>query len=216
MIFNLIYKDFKLSIHPFFLLLPLLTGALMLIPGWLYLFVFMYFSFITVPNILANYKTNNDLMLSTLMPVVRKDIVLSRILSMIILEFLHILVAIFFAYMNFKLYDNTWFIFILPNMAYFGIAFIMYGIFNVVLFPLYFRTGYYYGFATSVAVFFMVAFSGVVEYLALKNEWVHEFFRGSHGMIWHLGLLIIGILLFILLNVVAYIISKKRFEKADL
>lgn len=216
MIFNLVYKDFKLAIHPFFILLPILTGALMLIPGWLYLLVLMYFSFISVPNIFANYKTNNDLILSTLMPVVRKDIVLSRMLSVIILELLHMGVAIVFAYLNYKFYDNTWFIFILPNLAYFGIAFIMYGIFNMVLFPLYFRTGYYYGLATSLAVLFMVAFAGAVEYFALKYQGLHDFLRGSQGTISHLTLLILGIILFTIFNVVAYVISKKRFEKADL
>jgi hypothetical protein len=214
--FNLIYKDFKLAVHPFFLLLPIITGALMLIPGWLYLLVFMYFSFISVPNIFANYKTNNDLILSNLMPVVRKDIVLSRMLSIIILEILHIVIAIFFAYLNYKFYDNHWFIFILPNVAYFALAFIMYGIFNVVLFPLYFRTGYYYGFATSLAVFAMVAFAGAAEYFALKNQWFHDFLRGSQGLLSHVSVLIVGIILFILLNVISYIISKKRFEKADL
>lgn len=214
--FNLIYKDFKLAVHPFFLLLPILTGALMLIPGWLYLLVFMYFSFISVPNIFANYKTNNDLILSTMMPVVRKDIVLSRMITIIILEMVHVLVAVVFAYLNFKLHDSTWFIFILPNVAYFGMAFIMYGIFNVILFPLYFRTGYYYGFATSLAVFAMVAFAGAVEYFALKNQWFHDLLRGNQGLLSHISLLIIGILLFILLNVIGYIISKKRFEKADL
>lgn len=214
--FNLVYKDFKLAIHPFFLLLPILTGALMLIPGWLYLLVLMYFSFITVPNLLANYKTNSDLMLSALMPVKRKDIVASRIISIMLLELLHIGFAIIYAIINHNIYDPTWFIFIQPNIAYFGLSFIMYALFNVVLFPLYFKTGYTYGVATVAAITAMTIFGAMVEYIALRNQMVSEFLRGSEGWISHIGLLIIGIVIYVLLGILSYNLSVKRFEKVDI
>ncbi len=214
--FNLILKDFKLAIHPFFLLLPILTGALMLIPGWLYLLVLMYFSFMTVPNVFANYKTNNDLMLSTLMPVTRKNIVASRMISIILLELLHILVAVIFAMINKNIYDPTWFIFILPNIAYFGLSFMMFALFNLALFPLYFKTGYTYGVATVVAISLMTIFGGLVEFTAIKNQSVHQFFRGSEGLMSHIWLLVIGIVVFVLFSLLAYTLSVKRFEKVDI
>jgi len=214
--FNLILKDFKLAIHPFFLLLPVLTGALMLIPGWLYLIVLMYFSFITVPNVFANYKSNNDLMLSTLMPVRRKDIVASRMISIITLEVLHILIAVVFAMINKNLYDTTYFIFILPNVAYFGLAFMMFALFNLALFPLYFKTAYTYGVATVVAISLMLLFGGLVEFFALKYQSVNLFLRGSEGLMSHVWLLVIGIVIFVLFSLLAYTLSVKRFEKVDI
>lgn len=214
--FNLVYKDFKLAIHPFFLFLPILTGALMLIPGWLYLLVLMYFSFITVPNLFANYKTNNDLMLSTLMPVTRKDIVASRIISIMTLELLHIVFAVVYAVINNNIYDSTWFIFIQPNVAYFGLVFIMFALFNVILFPLYFKTGYTYGVATVAAITVMTIFGGVVEYMALKNQTISQFLRGSEGLMSHIGLLVIGIVTFVLFGILGYFISVKKFEKVDI
>ena len=48
--YNLLMKELKLGVSPFFYILPLLTGALMLIPGWLYFIVLLYFCWITVPN----------------------------------------------------------------------------------------------------------------------------------------------------------------------
>ena len=33
--YNLVMKDFKLGINPWFLAMPFLLGALMLIPGWI-------------------------------------------------------------------------------------------------------------------------------------------------------------------------------------
>lgn len=54
--FNLVMKDLKLGVHPMFFMLPLLTGALMLIPGWLYFVVILYFCCLTVPNIFGGFK----------------------------------------------------------------------------------------------------------------------------------------------------------------
>ncbi len=214
--YKLIYKEFTLAVHPFFLVMPILTGALMLIPGWLYLLVLMYFCFITVPNVLAGYKTNNDMMFSNLMPVRRKDIVGSRILMVMILEVLHILVAIVFAVINKNLYDSTWFLFIQPNVAYFGVAFIMFAIFNIVIFSIYFKSGYFYGVATVAAITVIIAFGGILEYVALKNVTLNQFFKGSEGLMSHIWLLIVGIILFVLFGFLSYTISVKRFEKVDI
>jgi len=214
--YNLIYKDFKLAIHPFFLILPILTGALMLIPGWLYLLVLMYFAFITVPNVFANYKSNNDLMMSVLMPVSKKNIVASRMISIVFLELLHILFAVIYAIINKQLYDSTWFIFIHPNVAYFGIAFIMFALFNVFLFPLYFKTGYTYGVSTVVSISAMVIFAALVEYLALKNQKISQFLKGSEGLMSHIWLLVIGIIIFLLFGIIAYKLAVKNFEKVDI
>lgn len=213
--FNLVYKDLKLAIPLFFFLLPILTGALMLIPGWLYLFVLMYFPFISVPNILASYKTNNDLMFSILMPTSRKNIVASRIISFMILELLHIIIAVGYAIIHFRIYDTTWFMFIHPNVAYFGIAFIMFGLFNVILFPLYFKTGYNYGFATISSVGVIMIFGAAVEYVALKNQTISQFLKISEGSLSHIGLLAFGIILFALFSFIAYKISVVRFMKVD-
>jgi len=213
---NLIYKDFKLAIHPFFLVLPFITGALMLIPGWLYFLVLMYFCFFTVPNVFANYKTNNDLMLSTLMPIKRKDIVASRILSIMALEVFHIGVAIIYAIINRNLYDQTWFYFIQPNVAYFGLSFIMFALFNVTLFPIYFKTGYTYGVATVVSTTVMLIFAGAMEYFAITNRAMGQFLRGSEGLMSHIGLLIFGIVVFMVLGLLGYKLSVKRFEKVDI
>ena len=214
--FNLVYKDFKLAIHPFFLLLPIITGALMLIPGWLYLLVLMYFCFMTVPNVFANYKTNSDLMFSSLMPVTRKEIVASRIISFMALELLHITFAVVYAVINRNIYDSTWFVFIQPNIAYFGLAFIMFALFNLTLFPLYFKTGYTYGVATVVSVATIIIFGGVVEYIALTNQTIKQFLLGSEGLLSHIFLLVIGIVIYVLFSFLSYIISIKRFEKVDI
>ena len=71
--YNLVMKDLKLGVNPWFFALPLLMGALMLVPGWLYFLVPLYFCWITIPNMFVGFRTQNDLMFTTMMPVTKKD-----------------------------------------------------------------------------------------------------------------------------------------------
>lgn len=215
---NLLCKDFKLGISPFFYFLPVLTGALMLIPGWLYFIVLMYFCFITVPNMFATYKVQNDLMLSIMMPVTKKDIVKSRMLSVISLELLHIMIAVFFAIINNNLYDSAKFIFLEPNIAFFGLIFIMFALFNIIFFPMFYKTAYKYGAPVIVSNAAIIIFASVVELLALFNPSINMYLRGSYASSVYLqvGILGGGVLIFIISAIIAYKISVKRFCKVDI
>jgi len=104
--FNLLYKEFKLAVHPFYYILPVITGALMLIPQWIFFLVPLYFCFITVSNLFAVYKSNNDLSFSIMLPVSKKDIVKARMTSIMILQLLQISMAVLFAILNHVLYKS--------------------------------------------------------------------------------------------------------------
>lgn len=41
--YNLVMKDLKLGVNPWFIVLPFTMGALMLIPGWIYFLAPLYF-----------------------------------------------------------------------------------------------------------------------------------------------------------------------------
>ena len=71
--YRLLYKDLRLSIHPFFFILPVLTGALLLIPHWPYFIALMYFFWISVPNIYSTYNSQNDRTFCMLMPIKKND-----------------------------------------------------------------------------------------------------------------------------------------------
>ena len=73
--YNLLLKEVRLGANPFFFLLPLITGALMMVPGWLYFIVPLYFCMITSPNIFGGYKSQNDLMFTSMLPVNKKNVV---------------------------------------------------------------------------------------------------------------------------------------------
>lgn len=211
---NLLYKEFKLSISPFFHLIALLTGCLMLIPQWVYFVAFMYLYFIAVPNIFSIYNSQKDLEFSTFLPVKKSDIVKSKILAIMIMEVMNMLVGGIFVVIHHKLFSNSNFLMDL-NFAFFGFVFIMNGIFNLVLFPMYFKTGYKIGLPIVMACVSVVIYAGIIEFLNLFNSNFMSVVEGSNNSI-QISILLIGTLLFLLLSFFSYKLSEKRFNLVEL
>lgn len=212
---KLLNKEFKLSIHPLFHLIPLLTGVLLLIPQWVYFVAFMYFYWIAVPNILGTYNTQNDLLFSTFMPVKKSDIVKSKILALSLMELFNIAVAAIFALLHNRLFGTHNFLFDL-NFAFFGFVFIMNGLFNMILFPGYFKTGYKIALPVVTACIAVIIYGGAIETLILVNNGFRESVENLGNLTLQLSILLGGILIFILLTSIAYKISAKRFEVVEL
>lgn len=213
---SLLYKEFKLNISPLFYLATLL-GALLLIPGWLYFIALMYVFFITITNIMSASKTQNDIGYCSMLPIRRRDIVKARIMSIHIIELLHIAVAVIFALINRRIYSfNS--IFMEPNAAFFGLGFVMYGIFNIIFFPMFYKTGHKIGLPAIIAIAAAVVFATAVEMgvmllpklnYALDNP-------APETLIWKLVTLAAGIIFFVVTGIISYKLSAKRFEKLGL
>ncbi|GLX68200.1 ABC-2 transporter permease [Paenibacillus glycanilyticus] len=216
--FNLILKDFKIGVPRFFLILPVLTGALMLIPGWIYMVVLFYFCWITIPNMLAGVRTQNDLMFTALLPVTKSDIVKAKVSVIVILELLHIVFAIIFGMINLSLYPDVVNYFFAPHMGFWGLCFVMLGIFNIFLLSLYYKTAYKYGVATAVAIGGAMLFAVLTQWIALQNSYVHDIFYGTgiDDTVVQLSILIAGILIFIALTVIGYRMANQRFLKVEI
>lgn len=215
--YNLLTKELKLSVSPFFYVMPFLTGALMLIPGWLYFLVILYFCFITIPNIFAGYKTQNDLIFSSMMPVTKKDIVKARVSVIVILEVMHIIVAMIYGMITLRLYPNLDYLFFSPTLGFWGLCFIMLAIFNIIFFTMYYKTAYKYGAATLLATTAALLFAGGAEWLGLQSSFVYDFLKGNgaDNLVIQLSILTMGIGIFAIFTIIAYHISKKRFEKVE-
>lgn len=216
--YNLVMKDFKLGINPWFLAMPFLLGALMLIPGWIYLLVPQYFFWISVPNIFGQFKAQNDLMLTMTLPVSKKDKVKARVIVMVILELLHIGVAMIFGLFTIHLYPNVDYLFFAPHMGFWGVCFVMLGIFNIIFIPMFYKTAYKYGAAMIASVVATLLFSIGVQWLAIQNSFIFDTFNGTgadHTML-QLTILLVGIAIFAVFTIVSYNIAIKRFEKVDI
>ncbi|BBI33375.1 ABC-2 transporter permease [Cohnella abietis] len=216
--YNLLLKELKLGVSPFFYVLPFLTGALMLIPGWLYFIVFLYFFSITVPNMFGGYKTQNDLIFSIMMPVTRKDIIKARVAVIVILELLHIVTAVIYGMISTLLYPNLKYLFFGPTIGFWGLCFVMVAIFNIIFISMYYKTAYKYGAPTIAAITGAMLFAGGAEWMGISNSFVFELFKGTgaDNMVSQISILIAGIAIFAAFTITAYHIAIKRFKNVEI
>jgi hypothetical protein len=214
---NLLYKEFKLSIHKAFWFGPIVYGALLLIPQWIYLIALMYVFWVTVPNIYSTYNSQNDRTFCMLMPIKKEDYVKSKIMSLMILELAHLVFAAVFAIIHNQLYPQTNFVLDL-NFAFFGVGFLMYGVFNLIFYPIYFKTAYFFGKATIFGNIGAVLFGLGIEFAVIFIPELRNLLEGTgtRETIWQLVIFFGGVVGFFIMNYIAFNISKGKFERTDL
>ena len=102
------------------------------------------------------------------------------------------------------------------TLAWFGFGLIIYGIFDLVFFPSYYKSGYKAGRAFIIAaipmLLMMVTVEGAVRIPQLA--WLDS--DALPDLIWQLPVLFIGIICYGGFVTLAYKISVKRFEHVDL
>ena len=212
----LLFKEFRLTIHPLFYLVPLL-GALIIIPNWVYFVALSYVFFISISNIFATAKSQNDTGFSVMLPVRKSDIVKARVMSVGTMELIFMAVSAVFAVLNILWYKGTN-ILLEPNLAFFGFGFMMYGIFNLIFFPMFYKTGEKLGMPVIVATLVALLFAAAIEVGCQLIPWLKITMDSIQAdtVLWRGGVLLIGIAIFILFSAIGYKISAKRFERIDL
>jgi hypothetical protein len=90
----------------------------------------------------AGFRTQNDLIFSSMMPVTKKDMVKARVSVIVILELLHMVIAMIYGRITLRLYPNMIYYFFAPHMGFWGLCFVMLGIFNLIFISLYYKTAY--------------------------------------------------------------------------
>ena len=212
---KLLNKEFRLVINPLFFLVTLL-GALMLIPQWVFFIAPMYILFIALPNIIQTAKAQKDLEFTMLLPVRKSDAVRARVLAFAILETVQVFVVAVFAALNISLYHTPNF-FIDPNVAFIGCVFAMFGVFNVVFFPMMYKTAYKLAFPLITALILTILFAMGIETLVVTTPAVTRLLDGisRSALIKQIPVLLGGIAAFALLTWAAIRISIKRFKKVN-
>lgn len=210
---HLIYKELKLGIHKFFFILPILLGLLMFIPGWIYLLVFMYFFWISIPQIFAAYNTNSDYNMSSSLPVRRKDIVTSKVCAIIIIELLHVVFAVIFAFFHNYLYGSGNF-FMDINLAFFGVGLLMYGVYNIVFLPLYFKTAHFFGVPAIIGAVVTLVYAFIFEFGVIQFQFMRDVFEGSLGR--QSIVFVVSVIGSIILSFIALKKSQHNFSTIDL
>ena len=212
---NLLYKEFRLAIHPLFYPLLVLFGALLMIPQWVFFLALMYFFFITAPNIFTMGKAQNDIEFSVTLPVRKRDVVKARVMSVTLIGLMQILIAAVFAVLHMAVYKTVDNFLLDPNIAFFGFSLVMYALFNVLFFPMFYKTGDKVGIPIVAGIIVTLLFAAGVEFAILYIPAL-QILDGMGHMGAQLWVLAGGIVLFVLLNIAAYRISARRFERIDL
>lgn len=216
--FNLLIKDLKLGVNPLFFVFPIVMGALMLIPGWVYFLVVMYFFWVTAPNLFAQFRSSNDLLFTAMMPVTKKDMVKARVSVFVILELMHIVFAMIYGLFTIHLYPNLTYHFFAPHMGFWGLNFAMFAIYNIILIPMYYKTAYKYGTAQLVSIVAAMIFAVVAQWLGIQSSYLFDIFNGSgaDNMVLQTSILVAGIIIFIAFTMIAYRIGVKRFLQVEI
>ena len=223
----LIYKEMRLSMHPICYIFIALFPLMILIPSYPLGIGFIYV--LTCYPILflgANKgQQSNDLLYSTLLPVRKKDIVLARIITVIIMQVAFMLIMS-------ALYPVTRMIsdaiiansenpkeYVIPGLGLnsyvlaLAFAIIGYAIADIIFFPIYYKNGKSIVMSTLFTILGFVVYIGVVT-IGLPYIPGLGILNNLHLGI-QFAILAGAIILSFLLHILVYRASSKRLEMVD-
>ncbi|MDY6392696.1 MAG: ABC-2 transporter permease [Bacilli bacterium] len=220
----LLYKEFRLSMHPICYVFVAVFPFMILIPSYPIAISFIY--------ILAAYpilflgankgQQSNDLLYSTLLPVRKKDIVLARIFTVLLMQLasmaiMSALVPLALLIRNSATGSTDPGLGIDGFVSVLAIALFGYAIADLIFFPIYYKHG------KSIVMSTLLMILGFIVYLALFTI-IIPYLPGCQGyvdLLCHSGLGVqfafLGgaIVLSAFAHFAVYKISAKRLEKVD-
>ena len=225
----LLYKEFKLAMHPMCYIFVAVFPLMILIPSYPIAIGFIYvLSFYPVLFLGANKgQQSNDLLFSTLLPVRKKDIVLARICTVVIMQLAFIIIMTCFYPVASIARDAIAQEAIaagqsVPTDAGFGLnaytsclafAIIGYALADLIYFSIYYRRG------KSIVASTLLTILGFIAYLGtftIGLPYVPAYGSFFSGNIWiQIGFLVIALVVSFLLHIVVYKVSSKELEKVD-
>ena len=225
----LLYKEFKLAMHPICYVFIAMFPFMILIPSYPIAIGFIYvLSCYPILFLGANKgQQSNDLLYSTLLPIRKKDIVFARIMTVAFMQFAFI--AIMSALMPLAQYlqsnikveggekITTPGIGLNGFVSLLGIALIGFALADLIFFPIYYKHGKSIVMSTLFTILGFVAYLGIFT-IALPYipglEWYTGFLCDS-GIGVQFIVLGVALLIYIAIHFLVYKISSKRLEQVD-
>lgn len=213
---NLLYKEFRLALHPAPLMF-LCLSAMMMIPNYP-LFVTFFYTCLGIFFICLIGRENKDIYYSMLLPVCKSALVKARFMLIILLETAQILLAMLFAALRCTVIAEPNAVGMNANTAFFGFAMALLGLFNFFFFRAYYKNTDQVGkpFLYGCIAFTLVMLA--VEACSHVVPFVRDFLNAAAGeyLLYKLVVFIAGVLSYILLTFAAYKSSVKAFNKLDI
>ena len=222
----LLYKEFKLAMHPICYLFIALFPFMILIPGYPLAIGFIYvLSCYPILFLGANKgQQSNDLLFSTLLPVRKKDIVLARIITVIFMQvaFMAIMSLLYPIAYNFtgnivdeetgKVLQNAGFS-LNSYVLVLAIALVGFALADLIFFPIYYKHGKSIVMSTLLTILGFIVYIGVttialpyiigVEACNSIPLWIQFIALGG------------AIVISVLIHFLVYRISAKLLERVD-
>ena len=222
----LLYKEFKLAMHPICYLFVCLFPFMILIPSYPIAIGFIYvLSCYPILFLGANKgQQSNDLLFSTLLPVRKKDIVLARIITVLIMQLAFILIMSALLPLALLIQKNAGPGGQTPGLGLQGfvsvvaIAIVGYSIADIAFFPIYYKNG------KSIVLSTLMMILGFIVYISIftialpyipgiKDPYL-KVLQGS-GLGIQFAFLGGAIVISALMHFWIYKISAKRLEQVD-
>ena len=214
---KLFKKDLKLNM-PKALFLFALLGAMILIPNYPYIVGTGY----TIMHIMLYLQFSNENRsqeFSATLPIRRRDIVSSTTAVFALCQLINIAVSAVCAYPSRLINPNVYnFVGLDANLTFFGVALGCLGLFNIVVIPRYFKTGYKYGVTLVLGLLTFVAFYLVCELLIQLIPALTVSLDGyDTAYVWaRLTVLLAGVIMYCVFTYLANRIATKKFERVNL
>jgi hypothetical protein len=214
---QLLYKEFRLAMHPTMYIFPLLS-VLVLIPSYPYYVAFMYICLGMYFTFLQGRETG-DLYFTAMLPVRKKDIVTARVVMVCFFQWITILISLPFAVLSVGINpmgQNAAGIEL--NAAFYGLVLCMLGGFNLCFLPGFYKTGRKLGrpfFRGGVfIVLFIAAAEAAAQYIpSPMRDWLDV---PGPALAAQWPVLLMGALGWGGLTALAWQLSVRRFERLDL
>ena len=213
---ELLYKEWKLAIHPTNLLF-LGLSVMLLIPNYPYYVIFMYTCLAVYFTFLIG-REQNDIFYTATLPIKKTDVVKGRVATVALFELASVLISVPLSAISVKINPGGGNAAgIEPNLAFYGLVLVMMGGFNLIFTTEFYRTGYKLFRPMIFSAIFIFVYIGAAETLAqFWNSPISEFLDRAGIFTEHLPILAAGIIIYAVMTFCAYKISAKRFEKVDL
>lgn len=212
--FNLLYKEIRLAAHPNLFIFTCM-GPLILIPAYPYGIVFLFSGLGIYISFMYGRETN-DIYYTALLPVQKRDTVKAKCLLVVVVQLAQMLISLPFAFLRLAIFSNGNPVGIEANVAFYGMGFLIYAVFNSIFLPVFFKTAYKAGkafiWAMIPATVVMTLMEVIVHFP--KFYWLDSV--AASDLLRQLPILIGGLLVYLFATLFAYHISVQRFEQVDL
>jgi len=213
---ELMYKEFKLSMHPVpYIFLSL--SALLCIPNYPYYITFFY-TCLGIFFVFQASRENRDIYYMFGLPIRKRDMVKARFYLVVCIELAQIVTCIPFAFIRDKFITMNNQVGIEANVAFIGLAFIMLGLFNFIFLTEYYKSGYKIGAPFAKASTMMFFYIVIAEVMLRVIPYMRAYCDSvsMENQIKQLPVLLLGVVLYTVITLLAYKKSTASFDKLDL